>query len=121
MVLCVMFSILSLCTGPKLSDKPTLPQLRVLKVGEKEMKILNHVAHDWSSIAIMMNFDDGGQMRDRIEKDKRGVTLSCCEAMFEAWVGKKGRRGEPTWELLITILKECDLNVIAEDIENMLS
>lgn len=122
MILGVMFLLRTGHSHPiKLSDKVELAQLQILKVaGGRELKIVESVAAHWNKIGIAMNFDKVGEIVNAIKKNNPGDVTECCEETFRKWLQGKGTRQPATWSMLITILRECSLNALAKDIEDML-
>lgn len=108
-------------TGPALSDGPSLVQLKRLKVpGERDICIIDHVSGNWSDIAIMMDFDRTGRTQTAINKDFDAVAEKCTET-FKRWLGGEGSKQPATWEVLLDILRDCNFEKLAEDIEKNLS
>ena len=52
-----------------------------------------------------------------ISQKHRGDPEACCREMMRTWLKGKGRQ-PATFELLMEILKECDLIVLAEQVED---
>ena len=88
--------------------------------GGKELNIIDYTASRWTDIAIAMDFDDTGHTQKTIQDDYNNVTKRC-NATFGMWLEGQGRRQPATWSMLIQILKECKLNALAVDIEEMLT
>ena len=105
-------------TDPKLTDKPTMTQLKRLKGRGTEVKIMEQIGAGWGEVAIMMDFDDNAKVKDAIE----GTPQQRCVKMFQYWLDGKSRKegGRATWETLIQILKDSELITLASDIENIL-
>ena len=62
-----------------------------------------------------MDFDvDGTQLRI-IEKHYHNDPEECCRAMFQYWLTGNGVKR--SWSTLIELLKDCDEDLLAKDIE----
>jgi hypothetical protein len=110
------------CTaGPTLTDRPSLAQLRKLKVPNgQDIRIINQVAGKWDDIAIAMDFDPVGHTQTEINRDCSTVQEKCTE-MFKRWLGGQGSKQPPTWETLLEILRDCGFGQLATDIESSLN
>ena len=105
---------------PYPSDKPTLAQLRRLKTpGGKDIQIIHQVAGKWDDIAIAMDFDPEGHTQTAINRDFSTVQEKCRET-FKKWLQGHGSRKPATWEILVEILRDCDFENLATDIETSL-
>ena len=113
-----MSSCHCLHTGPKLTDKPTMAQLKLLKGRGTEVKIMQQIGAGWGEVAIMMDFDDNAKVKGAI----KGTPQECCEEMLKLWLDGKSRKegGRATWETLIQVLKDSELRTLASDIEIIL-
>ena len=111
----------STAAPPTLSDKPTLAQLQTLRGADGTViKIIAHVAADWGSIAINMDFDPNGRTHSTIQASNHGDVTKCCEAMFKTWLRGEGKQ-PATWSTLIEILNDCSFKVLADKVEKVLS
>ena len=102
-------------------DKPTLAQLRKLKIsGDEELRILDQVAAKWDDIAIAMDFDPDGHTQTAINRDFGSVKEKCRET-FKKWLQCQGSRQPATWKILVEILRDCDFENLATSIEAALN
>lgn len=105
---------------PKLTDTPTLAQLRKLKVpGGPTLCIIREVAGKWEDIAIAMDFDPVGRTQTAINKDFHTVEEKCTET-FKKWLQGHSKRGPATWKKLVDILKDCEFAPLASEIKTAL-
>ena len=86
------------------------------KSGEK-ISIIKQVTPHWRKFALRLDFDRDGTMIQIIEGNKPNNLEACCQEMMQMWLQGKGRQ-PVTWELLVEILHDCDLNVLAEQVED---
>ena len=101
---------------PKLTDKPTLAQLRKLTISGVQLCIIKEVAAKWDDIAIAMDFDPTGHTQTAINKDFSTVQEKCTET-FKKWLQGQGSRQPATWKKLVEILKDCDFAPLARKIK----
>ena len=97
---------------------PTLAKLTVLKIAEgKKIQIIKRLASDWHGLGILLDFDEAGTQLDVINSKHHGQPVACCEAMFQHWL--KGNGVRPcSWSTLVELLKDCDQQALAKEIEN---
>ena len=96
----------------------TLRHLGSLKTKSGErINIIQQVAPNWMEFATILDFDTNGNTMQVIAQRCRSDPESCCREMMQTWLRGKGRQ-PATFELLMEILKECDLIVLAEQIED---
>ena len=88
------------------------------KSGEK-ISIINKVAPCWSQFAAQLDFDREGSCIQTIEKKCHWDPVACCEEMMKLWLKGKGSRQPVTWKLVVEILRDTDLNVLANQIEEV--
>ena len=101
---------------PSLADKPTLAQLRKLKLpGGQEIRIIDQVAGKWDEIAIAMDFDPEGHTQTAINRDFSTVQEKCRET-FKKWLQGVGDQQPATWEKLVEILRDCNFVQLATSI-----
>ena len=109
----LLFLFLTACTD----EKPTLSELAALKtpVGDK-IKIIKRLTHMWKSVGDLLNFDSGGSELLAIEDANRGNNEASCRDMFQMWIMGNGVR-PCSWGKLIEIIKDCEMEALAEEIE----
>ena len=86
------------------------------KSGDR-VNIIQQVAPQWQDFATSLDFDPNGNTMQLISQKHRGDPEACCREMMQTWLKGKGRQ-PATFELLMEILKECDLIVLAEQVED---
>ena len=85
------------------------------KSGER-INIINRVSPHWSEFAVQLDFDNDGTTMQTIDKVCGPDPEACCKEMMREWLSGKGRQ-PVTWELLVEILKDCELGVLAKQVE----
>ena len=90
------------------TDKPSLPKLLKLNVVEG-------VGTNFMSLGTFLLNDDTGCLMDAIEHDCLGQTHRITRKILQQWLAGKGQ--PPTWRILCTTLRDCNLNVLADKIE----
>ena len=110
----------SLTTIAVLDTEPTLAKLSLLKSADgKKIQIIKRVAPSWRNLGILLDFDSNGTELAIIDKKHHGDPESCCQAMFQCWLNGSGR-GPHTWRTLIELIKDCDMEVLAIEVENFM-
>ena len=100
--------------------KPTLSQLKLLKTpAGKRVKIMTTVAAKWKDFGYLLDFDETGRTLNRIAKDHPLDAEECCAQMMREWL--EGRGSQPaTWATLIDLLKDAEINDLAQQLEEMI-
>ena len=96
---------------------PNLAKLSSLKAANgKKIQIIKRLAAYWCKLGSLLDFDECGAQLDIIEVKHRGDPEGCCRAMFQYWM--KGNGVRPcSWRTLIELLKDCDQEELAAEIE----
>ncbi len=94
-------------------DKPQLHQLECLKVGGRQLRVVQEVAAKWEELAVHLEFS--GSVIKIIKADHRYCEASCRE-MFHRWLA-----GEVTWKGLAEALRDMERGNLAEHVEQALS
>ena len=98
---------------------PSLAKLRLLRCCGGKINIIKRLAPNWKGLGDLLDFDvDGTQLRI-IEKRYSNDPEECCRAMFQYWLAGNGVKC--SWSSLIELLKDCDEEVLAKDIEAALN
>ena len=90
------------------TEKPSLPKLLKLNVVEG-------VGTHFLSLGTFLLNDDTGFLMDAIEHDCLGQTHRITRKILQQWLAGKGQ--PPTWHILCTTLRDCNLNALADKIE----
>ena len=90
------------------TEKPSLPKLLKLNVVEG-------VGANFLSFGTLLLNDETGCLMDAIENDSLGKTHRITRTILQQWLVGKGQ--SPTWQILCTTLRDCNLNVLADKIE----
>ena len=100
---------------------PTLAELSMLHTPQgKKIQVIKRMAPHWRDLGFLMDFDESGTELDTIDSKHRGDPKECCRAVFQCWVNGNGVR-PCSWRKLIEIVKDCDQEVLAEEIQTVLS
>ena len=100
-------------------QKPTLCQLKLLKSPSgKKVDIIATVAAHWQDFGYLLDFDETGHTIDRIAREHQLRPIDCCTAMLREWLEGRGRQ-PATWATLIDLLKDADMNYLAQQLEMM--
>ena len=90
------------------TEKPSLPKLFNLKVVEK-------IGTEYKIFGTFLLKDDTGFLVDAIKHDCLGMTHGITRKILQEWLAGKG---EPvTWACLVETLHRCNLNALADEIQ----
>ena len=81
-----------------------------------KINIIQQVAPHWSTFALNLDFDPTGTTLQNIEQKYRYDPEPCCREMMQMWLRGMGRQ-PATWKLLVEILRDCNLIVLAQLVE----
>ena len=101
-------------------DRPTLPTLRDFPGKGRSIDIAAQIGTDYSMLGTLILEDNNGKKVDNIKKAKLGDPVDTAVAILKMWVEGKGKT-PVTWQTLVTCLRKTGLNVLADDIETVLS
>ena len=91
----------------------------MLRVGDKKIQIIKTLAPNWNELGDLLDFDKIGTELDNIEK-AHSTDKARCKAMFQHWL--KGNGVKPcSWWTLIQLLKDCDQESLANEIQDVLT
>lgn len=97
---------------------PSMLQMSSLKRKSGDnINIIQQVAPHWQGFAVRLDFDRTGAKLQTIERRCHYDPEACCKEAMQLWLEGKGSRQPPTWKLLVDILYECDLKVLAGQVE----
>ena len=82
------------------------------------MCIIKTIAKDWKDFGYLLNFDETGRTIDCIAKENQLRPIDCCTHMMREWLEGRGRQ-PATWATLIDLLKDAEINDLAQQLERM--
>ena len=83
------------------------------------MKVIEQVAPQWEELAYILQFSSAAVKI--IEHDNTKSCTAACTEVLHQWVGgAAGTRQPVNWATFIECLRDCDLSVLAKDLENAL-
>ena len=101
-------------------DKPTLPLLqRFLTKSGGVIKIIQEIGTKKHDLGIHLLNDVKGTVTDNIEAQHNPYQTSIIRAIFQKWLEGTGRTPQ-SWGTLVTVLREIELRVLAQEIEDNL-
>ena len=77
------------------------------------------MASRWQNIGDQLEFDSSGTKLGLIQSTHPADPKACCRDMFQHWLNGNGVR-PCSWHKLIELLKDCDYEVLAQDIQDAL-
>ena len=83
-----------------------------------KVKIIETVAAIWTKVANLL--DINSSIVHRLECDHRRVA-DACQNMFKKRLDTEEFHEPLTWGMVIDVLKDCDLNVTAMELQTLLS
>ena len=89
----------------------------------KKVRIIENIAAKWKEVGILFNFDPTGYTIDLIDVHNIGhpsKPIACCTDMMKVWLGGRGRQ-PATWATLLEVLKNAEFNVLANEVEQLVS
>lgn len=98
---------------------PSLLQLtHLILPSGKKLKIIEYIAAKWRAVGIHFNFDSTGHTLDIIAASNPSDPIACCTYMMKLWLEGKGRQ-PASWATLVKILRDAELHVLADDVEQL--
>ena len=91
----------------KVTQPPSLPLLHKLKIIEKV------AVHQCFQINLLD--DDWGHELDIVKKDNPHSVVDVSTGVFQSWLRGSGRQ-PATWKTVVDVLRECNLNTLADKI-----
>ena len=85
----------------------------------EELKVIEKVAVD-ECFHILILKDDFGHELDIIKRDNPHSVVDVSTGVFQSWLRGSGRQ-PATWKTLVEVLRECDLNNLADNITSTVS
>ena len=105
---------------PSPHDKPTLRLLlRFPKKTEGAIRIIQRIGTKIHDLGICLLNDVNGTITDNIQAQHNPDPISIKRVIFQKWLEGTGRTPQ-SWGTLVTVLREIELRVLAEEIEDNL-
>ena len=99
-------------------DKPTLPQLLKFPGKEGKIDIPERIGANYKLFGIFLLKDDNGTKVEAITKEEEKVHDISLKILSK-WLRGEGIQ-PPTWSTLTEVLKDSNLDVLAEEIETVI-
>lgn len=105
---------------PKRSALPTAVALDLIEWKGKKVKVIEGCAYKWETIAIHLHFTP--PVINAIKRNAHYQVEPACRAMFNKWLeGASGLLEPRIWATVVTVLKNADLGMLAEELDSVLS
>ena len=92
------------------ADKPKLHQLNCLKVGSKQLKLVQRIGVDWKQLGLALEFDY--DLIEIIERNSHYRIEESCYELLNRWLD--GEACQPTtWARLIEALRDAEYSELA--------
>ena len=91
--------------------------LKNLKTKSSErINVIAEAATKWQTIANYLDFNESAVRGLKSKYPNDVNNQACCDEMMEMWVFGEGRQ-PATWELLMKTLHKCELEELAQQVE----
>ena len=111
-----MVTACCLCLG----SKPKLHQLSLLKVNDKQKRIIPEIGVDWEKLALRLEFDH--PVIETIKDNNSGRNERnewSCQDMLRRWLDGGACR-PVTWERLVEAIRDIPRDRLATEVEELL-
>ena len=99
-------------------SKPTMRELKKFPGKSGSFNILQQIGANYKDFGIFLLKDDTGAKTSTIVKQEKGDVGEINQAIFQNWIDGKGM--PCTWKILVECLRDVELNVLANEIEEVL-
>ena len=96
-----------------LFSAPRLDQLHNIWTPEERLDVIRRAAPWWKKIGVNLKFEY--HALEDIEATFRSGSESCCERLFQRWLGGAGVQ-PATWAVLLEALEDSNLYSLAKEI-----
>ena len=91
-----------------------------MKIRSGKIKITERLCTEWKTIGQLLDFDDYGSKVLKIEEQTRDME-DCLTQVLSLWLQGRSRAYKPaTWKTFVELLKDCDQNSLASELERQL-
>ena len=112
-----------------------LKLLRSAAGGGEKINIIKRIAPKWTDLGDLLDFNKSSSKLNEIEGKYPDNPEACCRAMFKHWIEGNGvqvlkcqyeggywlmKEYTCTWSKLIVLLRDCDQEELANEIETAL-
>ena len=102
-----------------IGDKPVLTKLLKFPGKCGKINIPEQIGTNYKTFGTFLLKDDSGTIVSGIVRAKMHAADEINEAILERWISGKGQ-GPFTWNTLVQCLRDTELNVLANEIEEVL-
>lgn len=99
---------------------PCFPPCEISPGRDRPIDIAAEIGTDYSKLGTFLLDNNNGKKVKNIEKSELGDPVDIAVAILKVWIEGKGRM-PVTWRTSVTCLWKTDLNVLADDVETVLS
>ena len=106
----------------KKQDQPTLPQLIDFPTSAdgEGLNITKEIGADYNMFGVLLLNDKCGATISALERQHQNRATSINLEILQQWIRGSGRK-PVTWETLVKVLRQIELNILADKIESSLS
>ena len=106
-----------ICLNSSLADMDNLPLHKLMRFGDKHIDIIAKIGQSYYMFGAIILEDDGSKMAP-LEEQYRGDAYRITSAVLTKWIRGEGRK-PATWSTLATVLDECNLSPLADEIRSV--
>ena len=86
--------------------------------GEKKtIDIIQRTGTSYEKLGMFLLEDDNGDIVDSLKEPCHHDRIQITRAVYKKWISGTGRK-PVTWQTLVDVLREIDLNRVADDIDS---
>ena len=86
--------------------------------GEKKtINIIQRTGTSYEKLGMFLLEDDNGDIVDSLKEACHHDPIQITTAVYKKWITGTGRK-PVTWQTLVDVLREIDLNCVADDIDS---
>ena len=106
----------------KKQDQPTLPQLIDFppSADGEGLNITKEIGTDYNMFGVLLLNDKSGATISALERQHHSRATSINYEILQQWIRGSGKM-PVTWETLVKVLRQIELNTLADKIESSLS
>ncbi len=109
-----------ICFTIHLTAGPTMPLLTTFRTTTgRKIKVIEEMGTHYDDFGTLLLQDDNGQRVKSIVQECREHAKAINREILIQWLGGRGRL-PVSWETLVEVLRDADLETLADDVESSL-
>ena len=102
------------------TGKPTIRLLTSFDGKRKKLNIIQMTSTSYKQLGMYLLDDDNCDIVYSLKETHNNVTVEIVTAVYKMWISGTGRK-PVTWQTLVDVLREIEMNSLADEIEASLS